>query len=84
MDFELRPGRRVMVDLAGKTLGGVLFGKGLLVAGEITVIDALGVTLKVKLDQPVGGGVTHGMFRRKYKPVEIVSVTTSQVALIDP
>jgi hypothetical protein len=58
MDLRLHPGMHVEVDLDGQTVGGVPCGPGPWLPGVIVGTGALGITLTVQLDTPIGG---HGL-----------------------
>lgn len=56
-------GLHVLVNLEGRTVGGVLFEAEQWAPGVVVGLSALGDYVTVKLDDPVGGTDGHGLFQ---------------------
>jgi len=67
-------GLHVSVNLEGKTIGGVLFEAERWVPGVVVDLGALGDSVTVKLDAPVGGTEGHGLLHRKSRGEDMVSI----------
>jgi hypothetical protein len=67
-------GLHVLVNLEGRTVGGVLFDAEQWVPGVVVGLSALGDYVTVKLDDPVGGAEGHGPFHRGSGGQDKVSV----------
>jgi hypothetical protein len=71
-------GLHVDVNLKGRLVGGVLIGAERWVPGVIVGSGALGNSVTVKLDAPIGGGEPSGPFRHSSKGEDLVSVDDPQ------
>jgi hypothetical protein len=71
-------GLHVNVNLEGKRVGGVVFSAEEWVPGVIVGSGALGDSVTIKLDAPVGGGDPSGPFHHASKGEEMVSVDDPQ------
>jgi hypothetical protein len=67
-------GLHVSVNLQGKTVGGVLFQEAEWVPGVVVGSGALGNSVTIKLDTPVGGEAGGGLFHRKSDGQDMVSI----------
>jgi hypothetical protein len=67
-------GLHVSVNLEGKTIGGVLFDAEEWVPGVIVGVGALGNSVTVELDSPIGGGEHHGLFSRESRGQSAISM----------
>jgi hypothetical protein len=67
-------GLHVLVNLEGRTLGGVLFDAEQWVPGVVVGLSALGDYVTVKLDDPVGGTEGHGLLHRGSHGQDQISV----------
>jgi hypothetical protein len=82
MDLDNKPlsvlghriGLHVDVDLQGKTVGGVGFDEQQWVSGVIIGLSETGTYLTVQLDEPIGGGESHGLLGRPSKGQDRVSI----------
>lgn len=72
--FGHRVGMHVTVNLEGKTVGGVFCDTEQWVPGVIVGASALGNAVTVKLDSPIGAEAGHGLFGRKSRGEDMVSV----------
>jgi hypothetical protein len=67
-------GLHVSVNLAGKTIGGVLFEAEQWEPGVVVGLSALGGAVTIKLDAPVGGGEVHGLLHHKSHGEDMISI----------
>jgi hypothetical protein len=67
-------GLHVSVNLDGTTVGGVLFDSEQWVPGVVVGLSALGDSVTVELDDPIGGTEGHGLFHRGSHGQERISV----------
>jgi len=68
------PGLHVNVNLQGKRVGGILIGTEQWVPGVIVGAGALGDSVTIKLDTPIGGGDPSGPFHHSSKGEDMISV----------
>jgi hypothetical protein len=67
-------GLHVTVNLEGKTIGGVFCEAEQWVAGVIVGVGALGNSLTIKLETPIGGEERHGILHRGARGEDMVSI----------
>ena len=67
-------GLHVLVNLEGRTVGGVLFEAEQWVPGVVVGLSALGDYVTIKLDDPVGGTEGHGLFHSGSHGQDMLSV----------
>ena len=67
-------GLHITVNLQGKTVGGVFFEAEQWVPGVVVGLGALGDSLTIKLDAPIGGGERAGLLRRESRGQDMVAV----------
>lgn len=67
-------GLHVTVNVEGMTVGGVLCEAEQWVPGVIVGVGALGNSLSIKLDTPIGGGERRGLLQRESHGADGVSV----------
>jgi hypothetical protein len=66
-------GLRLEINLAGRTVGDVFFDGDHWVTGKIVGVGALGSSLTIELDAPIGGG-SRGFLGRRSKGEDMISV----------
>jgi hypothetical protein len=69
-----RIGLHVSINLEGRNVGGVFHPEEEWVTGEVVGGGALGNSVSVKLDTPIGGGEPHGFLGRRSGGVGMVSI----------
>jgi hypothetical protein len=67
-------GLHVTVNLQGKTVGGVSCESEQWVPGVIVGVGALGNSLTIKLEAPIGGEERHGLLHRESHGQDMVSI----------
>ncbi len=67
-------GLHVTVNLEGKTIGGVFCGAEQWVPGVIVGVGALGNSLTIKLETPIGGEERHGLLHRGTQGQDMISI----------
>jgi hypothetical protein len=79
-----RVGLHVKVNLDGKTVGEESFDGDNWVDGEIVGVGAVGNSLTIKLDEPIGGG-SRGFLGHRSKGEDMVSIDdASRVRPVEP
>jgi hypothetical protein len=67
-------GLHVLVNLEGRTVGGVLFEAEQWVPGVVVGLSALGDYVTIELDDSIGGTEGHGLFHRGSHGQDMLSV----------
>ncbi|HUB76715.1 MAG TPA: hypothetical protein VL977_06650, partial [Solirubrobacteraceae bacterium] len=67
-------GLHVEVSLKGMTVGGALYESDELVAGVVVGLGALGDSVTIKLDSPIGGGERGGLLHRESHGQDMVAI----------
>jgi hypothetical protein len=67
-------GLHVSVNLRGMTIAGAQYESEELVSGVVVGLGALGDSVTIKLDSPIGGGESGGLFRHGSHGEDMVSI----------
>ena len=68
------PGLHVMVNLEGRSVGGLLFDSEHWVRGKVVALSGVGDYVTVELDEPIGGTEPRGLLHRAGRGQDLVSI----------